>query len=222
MLKAVVFDMDGVIIDSEESHFICFKRFLKERGIHYTEEENQNFLGVTDFYIFRELKKKYPQELLEPIPILVEQRKNFFLQMLPKKLEPLPGVVSLIQEVKGAKLSLGLASSSVKFIIDKILRGCGIFSYFDQIVGGEDVAEGKPHPEIYLAIAKKLSVEPRYCVVLEDTEFGLRAAKAAGMKCVAIPRSLSLNQNFDRADMRVDSMEKIRLMTLKKLFGTED
>jgi len=187
VIKACIFDLDGVIVDTAHYHFIAWKRLAKELGVELTEKENERLKGVSrmrSLEIILELGGIHPGE--EEKEKLAEKKNTWFVEYVNamKPEEIFPGVRKLIQELKERGIKVGLASSSKN--ADTVIRLLKIEKEFDAVVDGKMVTNSKPDPEIFLLAAKKLGVEPMYCVVFEDAEAGVEAARRAGMKCVGV------------------------------------
>jgi len=134
------------------------------------------------------------------------------------QIEPIEGIRALLQDLRSHGIKIGLASSSPRVFIEKVLVKFGIRDFFTSVVSGEEVPEGKPAPDIYLEAAKSLGVMPEECVVLEDARSGVRAAKSAGMRCIGFANPGSGNQDLSAADRIVKSIGEIRV---RELFGAE-
>jgi len=217
MLKAVIFDMDGVLIDSEPFHLITNKRIFNELGLNVSEEEYQTFIGTTFEYMWSTLKEKYglPQKVSELVNMqasgIVEYLKN-------EKVKAIKGVIDLLSEIEKENIKIGIASSSPKEVIELVINRLGISDYFRAIVSGEELEKGKPAPDIFLEVARLLDTKPLNCVVIEDSEKGVKAAKTAGMKCVGFRNHNTGNQDLNRADLIVDEYNSLKISTLRDLF----
>lgn len=221
MLKAIVFDMDGVIVDSEPLHKKVQQTLLARYGIEPTEEELQNYVGLGIKPLLERHIQKYH------LPVALEDLHLLYLETLFQiftngELIPIPGAVELIRQGKNAGLKLGIASSSPLKLIHLILNRLQIIQHFDSIVSGDQVEKGKPDPEIFLESAKRLHCEPFECVVIEDSTNGIIAAKKAHMKCVAFISPNTKGQKFDLADWIVDDLCKISIEKMKKWFDSVD
>lgn len=208
MLKAFIFDMDGVIIDSEPLHFETDKRVMKEYNIDISDEALNRYVGVTNPQMWTELKEIYGlpaalEELLE--------KQNTYKKLLfgSGTLEPVEGIVELIGSLKQKDIFIGLASSSSRNFIELILKNLKLLESFDVIVSGDEVSSSKPAPDIFLKAAGLLKVDPSQCVVLEDSGHGVKAAKAAGMKCIAFKNPNSGIQDLSLADAVIASIKNI-------------
>ena len=205
----VIFDMDGVLIDSEPLHFEACNLILTRHGPALTEEENQSFLGWNESSFWREIVKRFS------LPGTVEgytmERRRIFVQLLENRLPLLPGVKPFIHRLLSRGLKLAVASSSDGELIQQILAMSGLSPLFSALAAGDEVANPKPDPEIFLLAARRLSVTPEACLVFEDSPSGVHAALAAGMEVVrslspmthglAFPKTVLKVENFQNIDM---------------------
>lgn len=210
MIKALIFDMDGVIIDSEPIHFESDKMAMREYGIEITDEILNNYVGVTNPVMLAELKEIYSLDCSVD-ELLHKQLKYKFELFGTKKLKMIDGIRELIDLLKGKGIKVGLASSSPGEFIELILKNLGIINFFDVIVSGEAVSESKPAPDIFLKASALLGVAPDDCLVIEDSEHGVKAAKSAGMGCIGYANANSGNQDLSMADLSVASIRDINI-----------
>ncbi|TDT50372.1 HAD family hydrolase [Fonticella tunisiensis] len=217
MLKAVIFDMDGVIVDSEPVHEKVCKRRFKELNINVTDEEYDAFVGTTNTEMWTIIKSKY--NLNETVEELVSMHLEEVMEYLRESDEtPIPGIKDLLGSIKREGIKIALASSSPMENIELVLEKFGIGDYFESVISGENLERSKPAPDIFLKSAEKLGVNPENCVVIEDSHNGVKAAKAAGMKCVGFKNINSGNQDLSMADIIVYSIEDVNIERLKALF----
>ncbi|MFH1255755.1 MAG: HAD family phosphatase [Candidatus Diapherotrites archaeon] len=186
MIKAVIFDLDGVLIDSMEQHCKTELQPLHEMGVPATMEELHEFIGVPAGDFFKAMLKKYgkkgdPEKLLE--------RKYALMEFGAEKIPAFPGAIELVESLKSSGFLIAVGSSSRTFFVEKALAAIGLKEKIPVIASSSEVKQGKPAPDIFLLAAKKLSLEPKECVVIEDAIQGVNAAKAAGMKCIAVTNS---------------------------------
>ena len=208
-MKAVIFDMDGVIIDSEPIHFEVDMQTMKDLGCEISVEELEKYVGTTNEYMFTDIKKNYNirKSVEEIINYNVEMVKNKIIQ---SNLEPIEGIRELLIDLKNKNIPAAIASSSPKDFIDVVVSKFELKDYFKYIVSGEEVANGKPAPDVYIETAKKLGLSPKDCTVIEDSKNGVLAAKTAGMKCIGFQNSNSGNQDLSKADAIVKSIAEIK------------
>lgn len=211
MIKAVIFDMDGVIIDSEPLHQKIELVMFSDLGIKVPFEEHCTFVGTTTRNMCTKLKEKYG--LKQTVDELVNMKDERYIDYLRKNenndVLPVPGVLELIRELydKGIKLAIG--SSAPMREIELVLDTFKIRQLFDAIASGEEVPNSKPAPDTFLLAAQKLGVKPLDCLVIEDSDNGVRAAKNAGMKCIAYRNPHTKPQDLSFADVLVDDIRKI-------------
>ena len=178
MIKAVIFDMDGVIVDSEPLHFMVWAEiFRKKFGIKLYKKDFANLFGTSDMHTVHHFLKKY--KLKADSEELRLEKKRLFQKIAAKKLKLFPGVKNLIKKLS-KKYKLALTSTEWKETIKKDLTKFGLYNYFDVIIGKEDVKRHKPDPEPYIITAKKLGLKRSECVVIEDSVWVLRQQKEQG------------------------------------------
>ena len=214
MLKAVVFDLDGVLADTEEFSFAASREALKKLGIKL-KGVDQRFIGMSDKNIVQTLASEQNKQV--NTEEYVKDIDEAYMRIAKGRLTPLIGITKLLKQLKTNGITIGLASSgSVKkvgFSLDELK----LAKFFPIRVTGSDVHSSKPHPEIYQIAAKKLGVEPSECVAVEDATTGVESAKRAGMKCVAITSSFP-KAELHNTDLVVDSFEELNIEKLRGLF----
>ncbi|MEM2928536.1 MAG: HAD family phosphatase [Nitrososphaerota archaeon] len=211
-----MFDLDGVIIDSEPIHFKADKELLKRKGIKYSLEDASLFTGKREKECYIELKRMYC--LKESVKELIEERRKLFFSLLNKEnIKPMPGLINLLNILKKNNKKIAIASSSEKEYIEYVLNKFNIKEFFEVIVSGYEVEKGKPEPDVFLKASEKLKVNPNECLVIEDSRNGVIAAKKAGMKCIAIPNSITKNQDFSLADRVLNSLNEITIELINSL-----
>jgi beta-phosphoglucomutase len=227
MLRAIIFDCDGVIVDSEPHHFKAFQQILSEEGISFTKEEYfQKYLALDDKTCFETAfaahGKTYDNRILKD---LIIRKMAVYRQLSQQGLFLYPGVVEFIKKVKGSyrlAIASGAFRGEIKFALDKAeLRPA-----FPVIVSAQDVRNGKPHPEAFL-LALQLTnemhpmpsppIRPEECLVIEDSIHGVEGAHAAGMKCLAVSNSYPKGK-LAHAEMVVASLQEVAPSDLEKLW----
>jgi len=205
MLKAVLFDMDGVLVDTEELTFRAARQMFEEHGIAVTQDDFRPFIGTGENSYIGNVALKYNFPV--NIPRDKERMYTIFGVLAKGCLKALPGVRDFITEcrMRGLKLAVATSADYVKMMIN--LNETGLKQEaFDVLVNGQEVINKKPHPEIYLTTAAKLSVRPEECLVVEDAVNGIEAAKTAGAKCLAVTNSFGRTE-LKKADWICNSLE---------------
>ncbi len=215
-LAAVIWDLDGVIADTAAYHYRAWRDVFKKHGVTYTLTEFMPYFGRRhDSIIKAVLGDRLPPEELEAI---TDEKQQNYRRRVAGHIQSLPGAVSLINALHDYGISQAIASSAVPENVDLIVRGLGIAGCFQAVVHGMEAKEGKPSPQIFLLAAEKLEVKPPHCLVIEDAIAGVAAAKNAGMKCLAVTNSHP-EEALKDADLIVDSLEKVGVVDLQKLFS---
>lgn len=187
LIRACIFDLDGVIVDTARYHFLAWSRLAQELGVAFTAHDNERLKGVSRMRSLEIILELGGLSLSEQDKDKLANKKNtwfvdFLERMMPDEI--FPGVIQLIHSLKARGIKVGLASSSKNArMVIQLLR---IEDEFDVVVDGTMAVNSKPDPEIFLLAAEKLGVDPRDCVVFEDAEAGVEAALNAGMKCVGV------------------------------------
>lgn len=206
---AVVFDMDGVIVDSEPVHFDSTVRMMTDDfGIPFTEAENSEFLGSTDRHMWEVLRERH--RLAPTVDDLIDRRKTIYLGLLDGGLPWRDGIRDLIAELDRSNYRLAVASSALRHVIEYVIREGSLGRHFETVVSGEDAAHPKPAPDIYLEAARRLDLAPDRCVAIEDTNLGVRAAHTAGMHVIAFPNMTTRDADFSLADRVLENTTEIR------------
>jgi len=209
--KTILWDMDGVISDSYSFHFAAWQETFAKRGVEFTKEDFTKLFGTRyDFIIGSVMGGKLPEGDIE---IIVQDKEEIFRRKAKGNIKPSPGAIKLLNVIKKGNFKLGLVSSAPKENIDLVIGELNLKGLFDYVISGREVSESKPSPKIYLLAAEKLKVNAKDCVVIEDSPLGVKAAKTAGMRCLAITNTHP-QQEFENADKVVDSLENVDLITL--------
>lgn len=220
MNKAVIFDMDGVLIDSEPVWKDTIMNVYGEQGLGLTQDMLLETMGMRHDLVAAFWIRKFKRDDLsvEELASKVEEKMAFHVK---HHVTILPGAESCFQKAKDAGFLVAIASSSPDVMIDAIVERLQIQDLLDATHSAEHEKNGKPEPDVYLTAAKKLGVEPGQCIAVEDSLNGLRSAKAAGMKTIAIPdqRYTSKESIGDLADVVLDSLEEIHNELFDKLIS---
>lgn len=216
LIKAVIFDMDGVIIDSEPLHYEANKEIFSSLGIPIQDVPYSNYIGVSNEDMWQDLKNTF--SLPYSVNELVEKQNNETLKYFKKSsFKPIDGIVELLITLKNNTFKIGLASSSPEVLIKEVLNFLNLDEYFDVYASADHVARGKPKPDLFIYTAGLLQVRPKECIVIEDSKNGVKAAKAAGMKCIGFVNPNSMNQDLSLADVTVKSIKDITIDLIKSL-----
>ena len=215
-MNAVIFDMDGVLLDSEPLHAQADREMLGRLGIEVEPGYLDRFVGVTAPVMWAEIldEKRVSADLGE----LLNASLSIKLKLLKKgDYAPIEGVVPLLAELYRKHVPVVIASSSPGIFIKEAVKKLGISRYVRDWVSAESVPKSKPEPDVFLKAAERLELGPEQCVVIEDSTNGVLAARRAGMKCVGFRNPNSGNQDVSKADLVVGSMAEVTFEALKKL-----
>jgi HAD superfamily hydrolase (TIGR01509 family) len=207
-IRAVIFDLDGVLIDSEQVWDAARRRLTEDSGGRWNESATQEMMGMSSIewsrYMHEELGVQMPPE--EISTAVVERMEGLYRERLPL----IPGAREAVERV-AARWPLGLASSSNRPVIEVVLELSGLGNFFESTVSSEEVARGKPTPDVYLEAARRLRVDPALCAAVEDSSNGILSAHAAGMRVVAIPnRTFPPSEDaLEAADAAIPSLQEL-------------
>ncbi len=215
MIKAVIFDMDGVILDSEPIHYQVEKAIMNDNGLEFQFEDHTKYVGQTTRDLWDDLCSKYQLPKAESLADLDE--KHYLDELKSGRIEPISGVKELIISLYEQGYKLIIASSAVRGNIEVVMNEFDLNKYFQGYVSGQDVLKTKPNPDIFLKAAEKIGVSPEHCLVVEDAKHGVAAAKSAGMTCIGFQNLNSGNQDLSEADVIVDKIEEIKIKHIQKL-----
>lgn len=217
MIKALIFDFDGLFIDTEGADYQAWLETYREYGLNYPLEEFQKIIG------------KYT-----PVPVPLDQldrlkgpldRESVDARRMKRSVDLalqqplLPGVLDYIEAAHQLGLKLAIASSSPRNWLDRFLEPRDLTRHFDTILTGDTVQQVKPSPELFNTTIQKLAVQPGEALILEDSVNGLKAARAAGIRCIIIPSSLTRGMDFHEADLVLDSLQSMSLDHLIEQFS---
>ena len=216
MIKALIFDFDGLILDTETPEFHVWQDIYREHGYEFPAEKWASIVGGGGHSDF---------DAAENLSLLIEgrldsaslrDRNSLESGVLIARLEPLPGVMNYLNEAKRLGLKLAIASSSPRSWVDSHARRIGVFQFFDHVVTREDVGPGrtKPNPDLFLTALDRLGVPKEAAIVFEDSPNGVKAARRAGIFVVAVPNELTSTLSLDEADLILSSLSDMPLPVL--------
>jgi HAD superfamily hydrolase (TIGR01509 family) len=209
MVKAVIFDMDGVIINSEPLHYEVDKRILSEIGYPVEDRYLDQFVGYTNRAMWNIIKDDL--NLKVPLTELINRQISLKIKLLNERpYRSIEGIPELMKQIKGNHIKLGLASSSPVEFIKGVLNKLSLSDMIDKWESGERVERSKPAPDIFLHVARLLESKPDECLVIEDSSSGVTAARTAGMKCIGFKNPHSGNQDLSGADLIVERITDIK------------
>jgi HAD superfamily hydrolase (TIGR01509 family) len=207
-IRAVIFDLDGVLVDSEQVWDAARRQLTEDSGARWSESATQDMMGMSSTewsrYMHEVLGVKLPPE--EISAAIVKRMEELYREHLPL----IPGACEAVERV-AARWPLGLASSANRPVIEVVLELSGLGSFFQTTVSSEEVARGKPAPDVYLEAARRLRVDPVLCAAVEDSSSGILSAHAAGMRVVAIPNRTfpPSEEALEAADAAIPSLQEL-------------
>jgi beta-phosphoglucomutase family hydrolase len=215
---AVLWDMDGVIADTAGYHFRSWQYAFKQQGVDFTEADFKRAFGLRNDSIIRLM---LGNDLVpDRIDSIIRVKEEHFRAKARGQVKMFPGVLDLLTALQKEGIRAAIASSTPLENIQMLLKSLKIEGYFQAIVYGQEVSEGKPSPQIFLLAAQRVKAEPPNCVVIEDAVAGVAAAKRGGMHCIAVANTHTTGE-LASADLVVDSLEKVNIDTIAKLIRTK-
>lgn len=182
---SVIFDLDGTLVDSEPNYYEASRELLAEHGVVYTWADNERYVGIGTQETLATWQDRYGIGV--PVAELLSELDRRYLALARADTHVFPEMLKFVERLHGAGVPMAVASGSSRAAIEAILAGTGLDALLTTVVSADEVAHGKPAPDVFLAAAALLGTEPADCVVLEDAAPGALAAHAAGMRCIAIP-----------------------------------
>lgn len=204
---AVLWDLDGVLVDSTRYHYKAYQQLLEEAGRELSFDEFRSLIGLRNETILRRLIGDLPAAEAER---LADRKEILFRGRIAGNVEALPGAAELVRRLRREGFLLAIVSSTPQANIELILASLGLADAFSAVVGAEDAQRGKPDPEGFLVAAERLRVPPADCVVLEDAPEGIEGAKAAEMRCIGVGTTRPL-EKLSRADLVVERLNDPRV-----------
>ena len=210
MIKAVIFDLDGVIVSTDDCHYRAWKKIADEEGIYFDREINNRLRGVSRMASLDIVLERADKEYSESEKQALAERKNNYYKELICELTPndiLPGAMETLERLKenGIKIAIGSSSKNTPIILKQI----GLENFFDAVSDGNNITHSKPDPEVFLKAAEMLKIAPKDCMIVEDADAGIAAGKRAGMKTLSV-------QGAKGADFECNDLKYCDLLTFAK------
>lgn len=217
MIKTVIFDMDGVIVDTEPVHHFAYQQHFRELNIHISDETYASFTGNSTRNIFQKLKSNF--NLNHDVETLILRKRELFNQAFDTKpdLELISGVLSLIQDLHSNGMELIVASSASNSTINRVFTRFNLHQYFSHIVSGEDFPKSKPDPAIFNHAAHLSLHSKENCIVIEDSTNGIIAAKSAELFCIGYDSLNSKLQDYTLADLVIKDFNEINFKIISQI-----
>ncbi|MDA3953316.1 MAG: beta-phosphoglucomutase [Bacteroidales bacterium] len=214
-IKAIIFDLDGVIVDTAVFHYHAWKKLANEMGFDFTLEQNERLKGISRLesldilFEIGKIEKKSAQELDQLADKKNKWYRDKILMMTPK--DVLPGVKNFLLDLKNSKYKIAIGSSSKN--ANTILERIGFDGFFDSVVDGLKISKSKPDPEVFLTAANELNIKPEHCLVFEDAAAGIEAAKTAGMLAIGVGKY----ENLSNADKIIPDFSNMNVLMINNL-----
>jgi len=209
MFKAIIFDMDGTLVDTEPFNTEIERRQFEQNNLNISEEEHKKYLGTATETMWREISERYKLE--KSVDQLIEENHAecvaYFSEL--DEIQVMPGLVELLKKLQMRKFPIAVASSSTPEMIDLILTKTHLKNYFNVIVSTQDVGKSKPAPDVFYRAAQLLGIDPEKCLVIEDSKNGIAAAQNAGMNCIAFQSETADAGNHKEANAVIKNFAQL-------------
>ncbi len=217
-ITALIFDFDGVILDTETPEFIIWQEIFVAHGVVLERSVWNQFIGAASgtFDVYSHLAELSGRDI-DRVAMRAEMRGRYLAQIDANPV--MPGILDYISGAKSLGLKVGLATSSDNAWVEGHLSSRGLLGYFDAITTKEDVTNAKPDPEIYIKAAARLGTAPENAIAIEDSLNGVTAAKRAGLNCVVVPNPMTASMDFEHADLRLDALSDMSLQAMLDRFS---
>ena len=216
--RGVLWDMDGVLVDTGEFHYETWLQVLSEYGVHFSREIFKDIFGMYNFDTLSHLLGEPPTP--EQVAEIAGRKEEAFRQAIRGRMMPMPGVVQWLRRLSAWGVRQAIASSAPSANIDLLVDELGIRNRFDAIVSGKELP-GKPDPAVFLEAARRIDILPEKCVVIEDSVAGVEAAKRGGMKCIAVTTTTP-TEGLSRADIVVDRLDSLYPDEFRRLLSSTE
>jgi len=213
MIKAILFDLDGVLIETEKETFEFYKKYLAKKKIYLQNEDFFYKIGRKSAEFWNDVLTPDQKKLVDTEK-LTQLKRRLFINKPAKYVKKIPGGKQLLSKLRSKGFQTALVSQNEKAMVESVLRWLQIRTKFDVVLSIDDITNKKPHPEIYLLAAKKLNVRPNECLAIEDSKDGVQAVKSAGMLCAAVMHSYTPLDYIKEADIKIKKLQDIEKLFL--------
>lgn len=215
-MKAVIFDMDGVVVHNDHYHVLAWQQFCDRIGRKTTENEVKSWFGSTNKTILETIyQKNIPDDEADRLGNMKEET---YRKLYKDHIKPLPGLKDFLKQVKTHLFKIALATSAPKENVDFVIGMTGLTNFFEVTTNASEIKNGKPDPEIFLKTSQKLKIDPKDCLVFEDSFQGIKAARDAGMKVIGVATSHKRSELKD-VDAVIDDFTHIEILDILKLWS---
>lgn len=218
-LPGIIFDIDGVLLDSNPAHLESWKVMAGEEGFDFSDSLFQQTFGQTTVAILTHHWNRRLSE--EEIVRMARRKEEIYREMAARKLPAMPGAAEFVRSLHAAGFPISVGSSGPGYNVDFVLDRLGVVPFLNGIVSGTDVTRGKPAPDIFLGCAEKMGVDPRNCVAIDDSKSGVQAARAAGMKIIGFFSAGHKDDEYDDVDLLIRSFDELSPEILLGLFAAK-